>query len=169
MPKKTLNNVNIAPVSHADFVTKSQQFITKSIRHGRFPNDSLRNRKQLAFKPNLNADLTLIEYSKITFNLINQQKAVQNCDALLNDNASHNYCITDQAIEQSKKLGEAINDNLHQMALEQASTFQGLQAKARILKAATSPLSFDEGYLNYECSLLLTSLLMDILAGDQQC
>lgn len=105
----------------------------------------------------------MLDLTQSILSLIAHKEAIQFIDNLLGKDETKNHCIEDQALQESKSLNEQINQNLHDLAQLQVFSFSGLQAKARILKAIINPLNHDEA------SILLTSLLMDILAGVNSC
>lgn len=117
---------------------------------------------------NQNPDAWLLDYETTILNLIKEQEAAQFIDSLMGDDEARNHCIADEAHRKSQELNQTINHEILQMAQFQAFTMAGLQAKAKVLKAVSSPLAFDEGFISYEVNMLLTSLLMDTLAGVKQ-
>ncbi|MDI2113931.1 hypothetical protein [Commensalibacter nepenthis] len=128
---------------------------------------STQNRESFSIRLNNNSDAWLISYATSILDLIKKQEAVQFVDDLIGDDEARNHCILDEAHRKSQEFNQTINSEISQMAQFQAFTMAGLQAKARVLKAISSPLAFDEGFISYEVNMLFTSLLMDTLAGVQ--
>jgi len=124
--------------------------------------------ESFSIKLNNNPDAWLLDYAKTIIDLEAQKEAVQFTDDLMTSNEARNYCIIDDVQKQTQELNHSIKYHLSEMAHFQAFTFAGLQAKARALKAVTTPLHFDEGFVSYEANLLLTSLLVDVLGGVKQ-
>lgn len=118
-----------------------------------------------SIKLNQNPDAWLVHYETTILDLVREKEAVQFIDTLMGNNEAPNHCIADKAYAKSQELNKETIYEISQMAQFQAFTMAGLQAKAKVLKAVTAPLKFDEGFVSYEVSMLFTSLLMDTLAG----
>jgi len=131
-------------------------------------NQSESCQKIVKIELNKNADAWLQNYEATILNLIREKEAAQFIDDLMGNNEARNQCIADKAHRKSQELNLSINHEILQMAQFQAFTMAGLQAKAKVLKAVSSPLEFDEGFISHEVNILFTSLLMDTLAGVKQ-